>query len=370
MPLPTLTPPPQAPSRSDTPGTFRVLADAFIAWFQTHVAEQNAYTAALPAQITGTDFSGNSTSSVEIGTGAKSLTASTGKQWQIGQPIRIARTSDPTNYMDGQVTAYNSTSGAMTVQVSGVGGSGTYTDWTIALLPSGSGFATINGTETFTNKTLTAPVIATMVSGGQTLTVPATTTTLVGRTTTDTLTNKTIDFAVGGNVGKINGNTLAAGAGTGTITFFNSSDTVVGRNTTDTLTNKTLTSPTINGGALNAASTVSDTGTIATTSVGFRGIPASSNATGTLALTDNGKHIATASSITIPANSSVAFPIGASIEIVNTSASPITISITTDTLRWSGTASTGSRTLAAYGTAVVRKRGSSTTWWVSGDITA
>lgn len=62
---------------------------------------------------------------------------------------------------------------------------------------------------------------------------------------TATLTNKTIDTA-GPNTIKINGNTLAASAGTATVTIPNATDTLVGRDTTDTLTNKTLTSPVIN----------------------------------------------------------------------------------------------------------------------------
>jgi hypothetical protein len=46
-------------------------------------------------------------------------------------------------------------------------------------------------TQTLTNKTLTAPVIATISNTG-TLTLPTSTDTLVGRATTDTLTNKTL----------------------------------------------------------------------------------------------------------------------------------------------------------------------------------
>jgi hypothetical protein len=68
--------------------------------------------------------------------------------------------------------------------------------------------ATLTGAQTLTNKTLTAPVISTIVNTG-TLTLPTATDTLVGRATTDTLTNKTLSSSV------LTG-TLTAGGGTGT----------------------------------------------------------------------------------------------------------------------------------------------------------
>jgi hypothetical protein len=53
----------------------------------------------------------------------------------------------------------------------------------------------LTATQVLTNKTLTAPVIATIVNTG-TLTLPTSTDTVVGRATTDTLTNKTLSSAV------------------------------------------------------------------------------------------------------------------------------------------------------------------------------
>ena len=65
-----------------------------------------------------------------------------------------------------------------------------------------------------------------------------------------TFVNVTIDTAAPNTI-KINGNTLSASVGTATVTVPNTTDTLVGRATTDTLTNKTLTSPTINAPAIN-----------------------------------------------------------------------------------------------------------------------
>jgi hypothetical protein len=112
---------------------------------------------------------------------------------------------------------------------------------------------------------------------------------------------------------------------------------------------------------------VLDAGTIGAAAPGFRGLPQNAR-TGayTLALSDAGKQVSnTTGGWVIPANGSVAFPIGTAIALYNDSGSNQTISITTDTLRQAGTASTGSRTLAQYGLATCVKVGS-TTWVISG----
>lgn len=86
----------------------------------------------------------------------------------------------------------------------------------------------------------------------------------------------------------------------------------------------------------------------------------------TLVLSDQGKQISiTTGGITIPANSSVPFPIGSTVCFYNNSSSNQFISITTDTLREAGTGATGTRMLAQYGFATCVKV-ASTTWVISG----
>jgi len=88
--------------------------------------------------------------------------------------------------------------------------------------------ATLTGTQILTNKTLTTPVISSIVNTG-TLTLPTSTDTLVGRATTDTLTNKTLTSP---NISTI--------LNSGTLTLPTATDTLVGKATVDTFTNKTF----------------------------------------------------------------------------------------------------------------------------------
>jgi hypothetical protein len=106
---------------------------------------------------------------------------------------------------------------------------------------------------------------------------------------------------------------------------------------------------------------------------GYLNIPQNSrSAAYTLVLADSGKHIfhpsadTTARTFTIPANGTVAFPIGTAITFVNQNgAGTITIAITTDTMRLAGSGATGSRTLTANGTATALKI-TATEWLISG----
>jgi hypothetical protein len=110
-------------------------------------------------------------------------------------------------YVDSQVTAQDldfqgDTGGALSIDLdsealtiaggTGIDTSGSLNTLTVAI---DSTVATLTGTQTLTNKTLTTPIISSISNTG-TLTLPTSTDTLVGLATTDTLTNKTLTSAV------------------------------------------------------------------------------------------------------------------------------------------------------------------------------
>ena len=110
-------------------------------------------------------------------------------------------------YVDSQVTAQDldfqgDSGGALSIDLdsetldiaggTGIDTSGSGNTLTVAI---DSTVATLTGTQTLTNKTLTTPTISSITNTG-TLTLPTSTDTLVGRATTDTLTNKTLTSAV------------------------------------------------------------------------------------------------------------------------------------------------------------------------------
>ena len=141
--------------------------------------------------------------------------------------------------------------------------------------------------------------------------------------------------------------------GTGALVFAN----------TPTLVSPVLGTPT--SGQLSAC-TVDGTD-----AVGFRNTPVNSqSADYTAVLADSGKTILhaiaddNARTFTIPANASVAYPVGTVISFVNL-INTVTIAITSDTMYLANDGATGSRTLAAYGMASAMKV-ASTTWIISG----
>lgn len=103
--------------------------------------------------------------------------------------------------------------------------------------------------------------------------------------------------------------------------------------------------------------------------LGYRSIPQDAISSGyTLALTDSGKHVyytGGAATLTVPVNSSVAFPIGSAITIINNGSGALTISTSSLTVYFAGTSSTGNRTLAIKGMATLIKVATDT-WFISG----
>lgn len=176
----------------------------------------------------------------------------------------------------GQVTF----SGAFTTTI-------TVTANTTVTFPITGTLSTLAGTEAFTNKTLNGMTVSAStgtftLTNAKTLAVTNTLTlsgvdsttitfqgtdTYVGRTTTDTLTNKTIttptislplivDTSDATKVltvalsGAVTAKTMTIASSqtvNRTLTLPDATDTLVGKATTDTLTNKTLTTPVING---------------------------------------------------------------------------------------------------------------------------
>jgi len=167
----------------------------------------------------------------------------------------------------------------------GNGLSGGATSGAVTLIIDTNVVATLTGSQTLTNKTLTAPIISSISNSG-TITLPTSSDTLVGRATTDTLTNKTLTTPtittpiINTGAQLKNGSTSAgfleffedsdngtnkvtligpASTADVTLTLPSATDTLVGLATTDTLTNKTLTSPVLNTGVSGTAILDEDT---------------------------------------------------------------------------------------------------------------
>jgi len=120
--------------------TFKADVDTFFGTrMPAFVTEANTVAAAMNLNSTND----TSASSVAVGLGAKSFTVTTGKSFVGGMYLAIASTAAPsTNSMWGQVTSYNSGTGALVMNIISIIGSGTIASWTIS--QSGGGVGLIN----------------------------------------------------------------------------------------------------------------------------------------------------------------------------------------------------------------------------------
>ena len=108
-----------------------------------------------------------------------------------------------------------------------------------------------------------------------------------------------------------------------------------------------------------------------TSGFGYMGLPQNSATTGAYGVVaaDAGTHIYSTATrtVTIPANGTIAMPIGTTLVFIAGTGATVTISITSDTLILAGLGTTaGSRTLAPFGMATAVKI-ASTTWIISGN---
>jgi hypothetical protein len=156
----------------------------------------------------------------------------------------------------------------------------------------------------------------------------------------------------------------STGSAWGTSYTTNGSGTVVALATSPTLVTPALGTP--------SSGTLSGCTVDGTDAVGFRNIPINSqSAAYTTVLADSGKVIfhpstdANARTFTIDSNANVAYPLGTAITFVNMTSQVVTIAITSDTMYLSSAGTTGSRSLAQYGSATAIKM-TSTTWLISG----
>ena len=247
--------------------------------------------------------------------------------------------------------------------VTSVGGTGTVNGISLSGTVTTSGSLTLGGT--LANVSLTSQVTGTLpIANGGT------------GTTSTTFANLTTN--VTGTLPVANGGTGITSLGSGVATFLGTPSSA---NLASAVTDETgsgalvfATSPTLTTPVLGTPSsgTLSSCTVDGTDAVGFRNIPQNSQSTAyTLVLADAGKHIFhpvgdnNARTFTIPANSSVAYPIGTAITFINMAVANVTIAITTDTLVLSSAGTTGSRTLATNGSATCIKI-TSTSWLISG----
>jgi len=232
-----------------------------------------------------------------------------------------------------------------------------------------TGVATFSATPIYSSLTASSAVatdasknLVSVANTGTGSNVLATSPTLVspilGTPTSVTLTNATgLPLTTG-----VTGTLPVANGGTGTTASTGSGNVVLA--TSPTLVTPILGTPT--------SGTLSNCTVDGTDAVGFRNIPINSkSAAYTTLLADSGKVIfhpstdANARTFTIDSNANVAYPLGTAITFINMTSQVVTIAITSDTMYLSSAGTTGSRSLAQYGSATAIKM-TSTTWLISG----
>jgi len=168
MAVPSIATCPAAPNRlTDAEAAWITASDTFFAYMGGIDDTYNTYATSRAAAMLTDGFIGSSATSFAIGTGSKAFTVSALLQFAADDYVTIASAANPANYMFGQVTSYSGTT--LTVNVTSTGGSGTKTDWIIALSKA-KGVAGINGTNGTDGSKGDWTTIATTAASGTTVT--------------------------------------------------------------------------------------------------------------------------------------------------------------------------------------------------------
>jgi hypothetical protein len=181
---------------------------------------------------------------------------------------------------------------------------------------------------------------------------------------TDTRVLTTTNLPTGDITAVTAGTGLSGGGSSGGVTLSIDTAVTADLSTAQTLTNKTLTSPIINGATI-ATSTL-------TSPLINLGINTQTGTTYTTVLADNGKLTtlsnAAAIAVTIPLNSSVAYPVGAQINMAQLGAGQVTVSGAGGvTIVSTGATAATPKTRAQYSTLTCVQT-STDNWIVMGDI--